>query len=431
MGWGGVCSIVALLLSTGFAGGQAQTGFIFAPLMGGHALAGTQPDNHASTLVELRNGDVLAAWFAGTWEGAADVAIYAARQHDGVWSAPRELARAEKVACWNPVLFHDGKGVLWLYYKVGGSPSTWTGMRKRSSDEGVTWSAAEKLPEGVLGPIKDKPLVLADGAIVSGSSVENDKWTAWIERSADDGKSWTKAGPITVPDALDVPDAGALEAVREGQHTDYDKAAGVETKVYPPSATTVGLIQPAVVSLGGGHLRFYARSKTRAARIAVADSMDEGRTWTQAHYVDLPNPNSGIDAVGLRDGRVVLIFNNSYNRRSPLNLAVSRDGEHFTVFKKLDEGPGQYSYPAIVQAANGDLLMTYSWRRQTIKFVRVPLGELPPAVGPTASAPAVRPTASRGSDSRAPKSEAHGAVAEGPMASRGLENLPAGFAGGR
>jgi predicted neuraminidase len=73
----------------------------------------------------------------------------------------------------------------------------------------------------------------------------------------------------------------------------------------------------------------------------------------------------------------VLIFNNSYNRRTPLNLAVSADGEHFQVFKTLEDGPGQYSYPAIVQAANGDLLMTYSWRRQTIKFVRVPLRDLP------------------------------------------------------
>jgi predicted neuraminidase len=369
-----------LLLSAGLLWGQQETGFIFAPLISGHALAGTQPDNHASTLVELANGDVLAAWFAGTWEGDDNVAIYAALQHNGVWRTPRELARVDHTACWNPVLFHDKKGVLWLYYKVGSSPSTWTGRRKRSLDEGLTWSAAEPLPMGVLGPIKDKPLVLADGVIVSGSSVEdegeNGKWTAWIERSTDDGKSWTKAGPITVPDALDVPDAGALAAVREGKRVDHDKVAGVETKINPPSQTTVGLIQPAVVSLGGMHLRIYARSKTRASRIAIADSVDEGRSWTQAHYIDLPNPNSGIDAVGLRDGRVVLIFNNSYNRRSPLNLAVSRDGEHFRIFKKLDEGPGQYSYPAIVQAANGDLLMTYSWRRQTIKFVRVPLAEV-------------------------------------------------------
>jgi predicted neuraminidase len=139
----------------------------------------------------------------------------------------------------------------------------------------------------------------------------------------------------------------------------------------------VGIIQPAVVWLGGNHLRFYARGHTKAARIAVADSTDDGKTWTQARFIDLPNPNSGIDAVRLKDGRIVLIFNNSYNTRTPLNLAVSSDGEHFNVFKTLEEGPGQYSYPAIIQAANGDLLMTYSWRRETIKFQRVALKDVP------------------------------------------------------
>ncbi len=373
-------------LATALACAQAQTGsgFIFPPLSSGHALPGTQPDNHASTVVELKDGDVMAAWFGGTKEGAPDVAIYGARLHQGVWSRPVELARASGVACWNPVLFHTRDGRLWLYYKYGTHPSTWKGARKWSSDDGRTWSAAEDLPNGILGPIKDKPLVLRDGTIVSGSSVENGKWTAWIERSTDDGATWTSFGPITVPDSLDIPNAAAraaLVAATAARNAPSSSSepddAGPHTKLYPPAKTTIGIIQPTVVSLGGRHLRFYARSHTRAARIAVADSMDDGITWTQARFIDLPNPNSGIDAVRLRDGRIVLAFNNSYDARTPLNLAVSRDGEHFTVVKTLEDGPGQYSYPAIVQAANGDLLITYSWRRQTIKFVRLPLRGLP------------------------------------------------------
>ncbi|WP_420236408.1 sialidase family protein [Telmatobacter bradus] len=366
-----------VLLYVGSMSAQAGDGFIFEPLSSGNALPGTQPDSHASTLVELPGGDVLSAWFAGTKEGAPDVAIYAARQHAGVWSVPVEVARTKDVACWNPVLFHDAKGVLWLYYKTGKSPSTWTGLRKHSEDEGRTWSTAEALPDGILGPIKDKPLVLPDGSIVSGSSVESGSWTVWIERSPDGGKTWTKIGPITVPEALDVPDAAALAAAKEGNFKPSDEPGKPGIKLYPPLDHMVGLIQPSVVSLGGHHLRFYARSHSRAQRIAVADSFDDGRTWTQARYIDLPIPNSGIDAVGLKDGRIVLVFNNSYNRRSPLSLAVSKDGEHFTVFKKLDEGPSQYSYPAIIQAANGDLLVTYSWQRRTIRFVRVPKEEIP------------------------------------------------------
>lgn len=372
---------LTLLFGCALAGARTQSndGFIFPPLTSGHALPGTQRDNHASTVVELKNGDVMAAWFAGTKEGAPDVAIYGARLHHGKWSPPVQLARANGVACWNPVLFHTRDGRFWLYYKYGTHPRTWKGARKWSRDEGRTWSAAEDLPNGILGPIKDKPLVLADGTIVSGSSVENGRWNAWIERSTDNGRTWTKFGPITVPPSLDVPNAAALAAREEALRaaTKLKPSTGVYTKLYAPANTTIGIIQPTVVWLGGHHLRFYARSHTRAARIAVADSMDDGVTWTQAHFLDLPNPNSGIDAVRLRDGRIVLVFNNSYNARTPLNLAVSRDGEHFTLFKTLEDGPGQYSYPAIVQAANGDLLITYSWRRQTIKFVRLPLRDVP------------------------------------------------------
>jgi predicted neuraminidase len=234
------------------------------------------------------------------------------------------------------------------------------------------------LPEGILGPIKDKPLVMKNGVIVSGSSVENGKWAAWIERSSDDGKSWTKFGPITIPETVDVPDEGAKAASAEVQPAASSTGNGIQTKLYPPAQATVGIIQPSVVWLGGHHLRFYARGHTRSARIVTADSVDDGKSWGQVRFIDLPNPNSGIDAVRLRDGRVVLIFNNSYNKRTPLNLAISDDGEHFKTFMTLENGPGQYSYPAIVQAANGDLLMTYSWRRETIKFVRVALSEMPP-----------------------------------------------------
>lgn len=369
--------LMLLILGSRIMSAQTRSsdGFIFQPLSSREALVGTQQDNHASTLVELKSGDVMAAWFGGTKEGAADVAIYGARLHEGKWSVPAELAQANNVACWNPVLFHAKTGRLWLYYKYGVRPSTWLGARKWSDDEGRTWSAEERLPTGILGPIKDKPLILPDGTIVSGSSVENGKWNAWVERSADGGKTWTKFGPITVPDSADVPDAGVMAASVEAPNGDGNES--VHTKLYPPSTTTVGIIQPTVVRLEGHHLRFYARGHTKAARIAVADSIDDGKTWSQARFIELPNPNSGIDAVRLKDGRIVLIFNNSYNKRTPLNLAVSNDGEHFNVFKTLEDGPGQYSYPAIVQAANGDLLMTYSWRRETIKFVRMKLADVP------------------------------------------------------
>lgn len=308
--------------------------------------------SHASTLVELKNGDLLAAWFGGTGEGAPDVAVWSARHTSAGWAKPLELAREPQVACWNPVLFHTHDGRLWLYYKVGPSPSTWAAARRFSLDEGLTWSAVERLPAGLLGPIRAKPLILNDGTIVSGTSFEAwHTWSIWIERSTDNGKTWAKIGPI-----LPAVDAGR-KAADEGR--------------------TQGLIQPSVVQLGKGHLRLYARSTEELARVCVADSFDNGATWTSVHPLDVPNPNSGIDAVALRDGRVVLIYNDTTSGRSPLNLAVSRDGEHFRNFRTLEDTPGEFSYPAIIQDASGDLDLTYTWNRKSIEHVHIPLADVP------------------------------------------------------
>ena len=308
--------------------------------------------SHASTVVELKNGDLLAAWFGGTHEGAQDVAIWSARRTAAGWSAPVELAREPNIACWNPVLFHARDGRLWFYYKYGPSPSEWVAARRFSLDEGRTWSPVEHLPAGLLGPIRAKPLVLADGTIVSGTSVEAyHRWSIWVERSTDNGASWTTIGPI--PLAESISDHGAAE---EGRH---------------------GLIQPSVVQLGKDHLRLYARSTQDIGRICVADSLDEGRHWSAARPLDVPNPNSGIDAVALRDGRVVLVYNDTTTGRTPLNVAVSRDGEHFRNFRTLESEPGEYSYPAVIQEANGDLAITYTWNRKSIAFVRIGLGEVP------------------------------------------------------
>lgn len=308
---------------------------------------------HASTLVELRNGDLLAAWFGGTHEGASDVAIWSSRRTAGHWSAPYVLVREPDIACFNPVLFHSAEGKLWLYYKFGPSARTWTGARLVSDDEGKTWSQPEHLPAGLLGPIKDKPLVLDDGTIVSGTSVESySSWAVWIDRSTDNGKTWKKIGPITV----------------SSQNTQSQPA-----RAEPEQEHVHGIIQPAIVSLGKEHLRLYARSTSDIARICVADSFDNGLTWTQARPIDIPNPNSGIDAVGLRDGRVVLVYNNSTKNRTPLNLAISADGEHFAMFATLEDQPGEYSYPAIIQGKDGELYTTYTWKRQRIRFAAIPL----------------------------------------------------------
>jgi predicted neuraminidase len=195
----------------------------------------------------------------------------------------------------------------------------------------------------LLGPIKNKPVVLKNGTILAGSSVESYKsWNCWIERSTDNAKTWTKHGPITFPGELH------------------------------------GIIQPALVPLEGGkRIRMYARSTPRIGKVVFADSTDDGRTWTPAKALDLPNPNSGLDAVGLKDGRVLLVYNHTAKGRSPLNLGVSKDGLNFTRVLDLETEPGEFSYPAIIQASNGDVHITYTWNRKKIRHVVVKLSEIP------------------------------------------------------
>lgn len=234
--------------------------------------------SHASTVVELKGGMLMAAWFGGTAEGNPDVAIWGSRGSLGEmphWSSPVELAREPGVPCWNPVLFHTKDGRLWLYYKFGPSASTWTAARKYSDDEGETWSPPEHLPAGLIGPVRAKPLVLPDGTIVSGSSTEAyHSWAVWIERSIDNGKTWTRTGPMVPP-----ADAGGKGAV--------DEPLGKPRRIQgsQESNETTGIIQPSVISLGGTHLRFYARSTANIARITVSDSFDNGITWTRAFLI--------------------------------------------------------------------------------------------------------------------------------------------------
>lgn len=333
--------LACLLLPACAASAQATHDLIFQP--GSVSFAAS----HASTIVELKSGGLMAAWFGGTAESRPDVAIWGSQMHNGTWSAPVELAREAPVPCWNPVLFYTTDGRLWLYYKFGPSPGTWTAARRFSTDEGKTWSPPEHLPAGLVGPVRTKPLVLPDGTIVSGSSTESyHSWAAWIERSIDNGNTWARIGPL-VPPPSD-----------------------------PDSSEREGIIQPSIVSLGGEHLRFYARSTESIGKVVVADSYDAGMSWSQPRPIDVPNPNSGIDAVALKDGRVVLVYNNTTHGRSPLNLGISSDGEHFTMFSTLEDQPGEFSYPAMIETANGDLLITYTWNRKTIRFVRIHPSEI-------------------------------------------------------
>jgi predicted neuraminidase len=291
---------------------------------------------HASTIAETSAGLVV-AWFAGRHEGSPDVGIWLARWDGKRWSTPVEVAGGvqpdgSRQPCWNPVLFQPRKGPLLLFYKVGPNPREWWCMLAKSADGGMTWTKPQALPQGFLGPIKNKPVELADGSLLLPSSTEHDNgdWRVHLEHARDDLRAWAMVGPFQ----------GALQNQ---------------------------VIQPSILRYPSGRMQILCRNKN--GNIAEAWSQDAGKNWSDLALTTLPNPNSGIDAASLRDGRTLLVYNHTRRGRTPLNVAVSRDGAAWTPALVLEDQPGEYSYPAVIQTRDGLVHISYTWKRERIKHV--------------------------------------------------------------
>ncbi|WP_149193493.1 sialidase family protein [Luteimonas suaedae] len=302
------------------------------------------PQCHASTLVETRDGTLLAAWFGGEREGAADVGIWLARRGAEGWQPPRRVADGmqddgQPQPAWNPVLFQPEQGPLQLYYMVGPNPRQWWGMLTVSSDDGMHWSAPRRLPDGILGPIKNKPLQLPDGRILAPSSSEDgaDGWRVHIETSDDNGLHWRRGAALNDP-------------------------------------ARIGAIQPSLLRHRDGRLQALGRSKQD--RVFSVVSNDDGATWGPMTLLDIENPNSGTDAVMLRDGRALLVYNPTlagedwWDGRGVLAVALSDDGVHWRRVLTLEDSPkDEFSYPAVIQTRDGLVHVSYTWKRQRIKHV--------------------------------------------------------------
>jgi predicted neuraminidase len=291
------------------------------------------PSCHASTLVELEPGKLMAAWFGGKSEGAKDVQIWASTFDGKKWGELSVVGTEPGQPCWNPVLFKTAKGTLTLWYKAGPSPQTWTGFVRTSADNGKTWSKPEMLPAGFFGPVRAKPIQLANGTILAGTSLESHRnWTPFVDRSADDGKTWTRSNAFHVPEKF-------------------------------------GQIQPTLVEAKGGRVVALMRSRDPRA-VCRAESKDGGATFSAAGATTLPNPSAGIDAVRTKGGDVFLIYNPTERGRSPISLARSADdGKTWKKVADLETEPGEFSYPAMIESAAGTLEITYTWMRTHIKHV--------------------------------------------------------------
>lgn len=305
-------------------------------------------DCHASTLAWTPEG-LAAAWFGGGPEGSPNVKIWFSMLRDGQWTKPQMIAEGrdgeKTVACWNPVLWQAPGGALRLYYKAGPRVIGWWGETKASTDGGLTWSEAERLPEGFIGPVKNKPFLTSDGTLVCPSSLEypNEDWKLHFEF---------------------FPPSGEPEGI--------SKSAQLE------DPQDLRAIQPSILDHGRGRLQALARS--RFGGLVTAWSEDNGKTWGPVEKTGVNNPNSGIDAVTLRDGRFLLVYNDTpvgegrwTGRRTPISIAVSKDGIRWEKLMDLDalaeDEEGELSYPAVIQAPDGLVHISYTFSRRSIRHV--------------------------------------------------------------
>ena len=369
------------------------------------------PEAHASTIVERKNGDLVAGYFGGTHERDPDVCIWVNIKKKGSneWSKPILAAdgvlslddpnakyiglsglkddttpatagpigtpdsydyvtkttrlknvsnRLKRKSCWNPVLFEMPNGELWLFFKIGTTVGDWTGWLTKSKDGGRTWSKKEPLPydaEGraFLGPIKNKP-ELINGRLLCPSSTENNGWRFHMEILDLKTKQW-KWIPVESTEAIMTDD----------------------NKMHP-----IDCIQPSILKLKDGRLQVLMR--THNAHIATSFSSDNGDTWTPVTLLDIENNQSGTDAVTLQDGRHALIYNNfktlpltKKGVRTPCSIALSPDGTNWQHVLTLEDSPiDQYSYPAIIQGRDGTLHCVYTWRRQRVSYKQIDLNQL-------------------------------------------------------
>ena len=288
----------------------------------------------------------------GNW-GAAVVGD-ASQRHSSepiVGDASQRHTPYYREACWNPVLFETPDGLLHLYFKIGPNVAGWKGWRITSKDGGKTWSRREPLPDGIYGPIKNKPYSLTPDRLISPTSDERNGWKCYFELSDDNGKTWRRTAFVEA-------DSGVL--------------AIQPTIIQLPESLRVG-------EHSSGTGRLEALCRTRSRHIGVTFSDDNGETWSRLQLIDTPNNNSGIDAVTLSDGCFALICNDwpiepdkQKGARTPLSILRSDDGLHWEHWVTLEDSPiSQYSYPSIIQTRDGHLHAIYTWRRQRIKHVEL------------------------------------------------------------
>lgn len=326
--------LCALTLALGLSAPalRAASGeFVFQPLP-------SHPRCHAVTAVELHDGTLLAAWFAGENEGSKDQAIFASRKpKGGAWAEPRILFDTPNVADFNPVLLADGRTVhLFVVRAQTGTDPHGTLWHLVSNDGGAAWSEPVRVTDGDGFWGRNAPFRLASHWVIPVSDVQRKGARFLLSK---DLRSFRFSTLISA-----------------GRY----------------------LTQPAAAPLGGNEVAAVFRERTRpGGRVWMALSSDAAETWSSPRPLDLPNPDSGIALLALPGRRLLLVYNRSGSARTPLNTAISTDkGKTWSDGPELETQPGEFSYPAALLGRDRQVHIFYTWKRTHIRHSTLSLSEL-------------------------------------------------------
>jgi predicted neuraminidase len=304
------------------------------------------PMVHVAALAQTPDGILHCVWYGGTAECRPDVNIYLAhKEPGGRWTEPvailtrkqaeQDLGRPVQ-ALGNALLIAERDGSLRLLF-VTIAMGKWSGSQLNScvsKDGGLSWSKAEHL---TLSPlfnlselVRNRPVPLRDGG-----------WCV----------------PIYQEFLGKFP-----ELLWLGKDGSYRK-----TRI----AGGCSVFQPSLVPTGEGSAVVLLRDYTRARKIQSSRSADGGKKWSVATPTTLPNPDAGISALPLRDGRILLAYNDSPKDRSDLSLALSGNGG--TTWSKLaslqhEEGAA-FAYPYLFRSADGLILLAYTWKGRELRLI--------------------------------------------------------------
>lgn len=331
---------------------------------------GGYPTAHAPALLELPNGDLLCCWFAGTYEGSADIRIICScLPKDGdSWTQPVDISGDPTRSEQNPSLFYGPDGAVWAIYtaqldrQAGKDNMQFTSQIRcqKSTDGGKTWGPYETLFAREGSFCRQPIQVLGNGRWIFGNWLCTDSVDGLsgdptaFQISDDQGKTWRQ---------VDMPNSR-------------------------------GRVHANVVEMDGGHLLAFMRSR-EADFIYRSESFDWGDTWSEPAPTPLPNNNSSISALRLQSGRVAIAYNPTCTPdpkpgkaawpglRCPVAVALSEDaGLTFPIVRWMERGEGymgeenrtnnkQYEYPYLMQSRDGMLHLAYAaFTRLGIKYVR-------------------------------------------------------------